>query len=179
MGGSTDNILPVTNSAQAGLMVRGKIDAAWVPEPWGSRLIDQVGAVQVAQEKDLWPDHEFALTVVVATPEFMAAHPAELEKILAVHRSWTQRLRQSPQQYVRPLDDALFDLTKVRLGVDVIGNALKRTEFTNDPMPQTFATMAQWTKDAGFIRQVPDLSGLFVGPTTAPATGPTVSTVAP
>jgi NitT/TauT family transport system substrate-binding protein len=171
LGGSTDNILPVTNSAQAGLMVRGKIDAAWVPEPWGSRLMDQVAAVQVAQEKDLWPDHEFALTVVVATPEFIATHPAELEKILAVHRSWTERLRTTPQQYIRPLDDALFGLTKVRLGDDVIGNALKRTEFTNDPMPQTFATMAQWTKDAGFIRQVPDLSGLFVGPTTAAVAG--------
>jgi hypothetical protein len=55
---------------------------------------------------------------------------------------------------------------------------MDRTEFTDDPLPATFATMAQWSADLKYIKEVPDLSGLFdtgilrkieaSSPTTAP-----------
>src|SRR5436305_174815 len=81
---------------QAALMSRGDIDAAWTPEPWGSRLIAEQGATLIAEEKDLWPSHEFVLTVVVTTPDFLEAHRDLVEKILRVHRTWTDRLNKEP-----------------------------------------------------------------------------------
>lgn len=177
-GGSTDSILPVPNSEQAGLMARGKIDAAWVPEPWGSRLVEQTGATVIAEEKDLWPSHQFALTVVITTPEFLAAHRPELDKLLAVHHTWTARLRKDPLQYVRPLGDALAQLTKVKLSDAVLSGSLKRTEFTDDPMPATFQTMAQWAHEAGFVREVPPLETLFV-PVTPGAPGDQATAIDP
>src|SRR4051812_5340402 len=61
---NADNVIPIANSEQAAMMARGDIDAAWAPEPWGSRLIAEQSATLVAEEKDLWPGKEFVLTVV-------------------------------------------------------------------------------------------------------------------
>lgn len=156
-----NNVLPIPNSQQAGMMLRGKIDAAWTPEPWASRLIADTGAVLIGQEKNLWPDHKFSLTVVVTTPKFLAQHPDVVEKILAVHHQWTTRLAEDPNACADQLNNALADLTGMKLPDPVIRGALDHTVFTDDAMPQTFITMAQWSADLKFIPTVPDLTGLF------------------
>jgi sulfonate transport system substrate-binding protein len=158
---NADNVKPVRNSQQSGLMARGLIDAAWVPEPWGARLIDQTGAVLIGEEKDLWPNHEFSLTVVITTPTFLADHPDAVRKVLAVHHRWTERLQTNPSGYADQLNDALAALGGARLPSSVLRGALARTVFTDDPLPDTFKTMEQWSFDLKFIDAAPDLNGLF------------------
>ncbi|MDP9174198.1 MAG: aliphatic sulfonate ABC transporter substrate-binding protein [Planctomycetota bacterium] len=175
-----NNVLPVANSQQAGMMARGQIDAAWVPEPWGARLIDETGAVLIGEEKDLWPDHQFALTVVVTTPKFLADHPSVIGKVLRVHHKWTQQLTENGAAYADQLNAALVALGGKHLPQAVLQSAIKRTVFTDDALPDTFATMAHWSADLKFIKGVPDLTGLFqtqiigklAGATTPPTTVP-------
>ncbi len=156
-----DNVLPIPNADQAGMMERGDIDAAWTPEPWGSMLISQTGAKLIAQEKDLWPQHQFSLTVIVTTPEFLAAHPDVVEKILRVNHIWTQRLNDNPQKYVPQLEDALAKFTGKHLPPGITAEALGRVKFSEDASEETFAANAQWAFDLGFTKQKSDLSGLM------------------
>jgi len=156
-----DNVKSVRNSQQAGLMERGSIDAAWVPEPWGARLMDETGAILIGEEKDLWPSHEFALTVIVTSPEFLAAHPDVIEKILTVHHAWTHRLNAHPDQYADQLNEALVQLGGMKLPAMVMHDALARTQFTDDPLPETFSTMEKWSHNLKFINSAPELSDLF------------------
>ena len=157
-----NNVLAIPNSAQAAMMQRGRIDAAWVPEPWGSRLIAETGATLIGEEKDLWPGRAFALTVVVTTPDFLAKHPQVVNAFLKVHAQWTQRLTQSPQSCSGQLDDALGGLLGRKLPAGLVGASLKHVTFTDDPLPATFQTMGQWAHDLGFTREPVRLDGLFV-----------------
>lgn len=161
--GQTDlnNVLPISNSEQFAMMQQGKIDAAWDPEPWGSLLISQAGATLVGEEKDLWPDKEFSLTVIVTTPEFLAAHPDIVQKLLAVHHDWTNRLNSNPADCVPKLEDGLASLTGKKLPPGVVADAISHVKFTEDPSPQTFAANAQWSLDLGFTQEKIDLSGLI------------------
>jgi NitT/TauT family transport system substrate-binding protein len=156
-----NNVLPIPNSQQAGMMLRGKIDAAWTPEPWASRLIAETGAVLIGQERYLWPGGKFSLTVVVTTPRFLAEHPDVVEKILTVHHEWTTRLNENPHAYSDQLNTALAALTGMKLPVSVLQSAMDRTLFTDDALQQTFVTMGQWSADLKFIPAPPDLTGLF------------------
>jgi NitT/TauT family transport system substrate-binding protein len=156
-----DNVKEVRNSQQSGMMARGFIDAAWVPEPWGARLINEAGAVLIGEEKELWPGHVFSLTVIVTTPKFLADHPETIEKILEVHHHWTQRLTADPLQYADQLNDALVALGGKKIPAAVMQGALGRTEFTDDALPETFETMEQWSHNLKFIDSAPDLKGLF------------------
>ena len=83
-GGSVP-ILAVKNADMLTLFKRGELDAAWVPEPWGARLIHDANARLVLDERDLWPDHKVTTTVVVARRAYLEQHPQEVQKILAAH----------------------------------------------------------------------------------------------
>ncbi len=155
------HVVPVDNAEQAGLFERGQLDAAWVPEPWGQRLVEQTGASVLAEEKDLWPDKEFVLTLVVTTPEFLAAHPDVVERILVAHRAWTKKLTDAPQSYLAQLGDALFALNGKRLPATVLGPALGRVKFTDSPHPETLRAYSAWMSDLGFQRAGVDLNDLF------------------
>jgi NitT/TauT family transport system substrate-binding protein len=155
------NVVPIANPEQVGRMLAGDIDAAWSPEPWGSRLVAEAGGTIIGQEKDLWPDHQFSLTVVIVRQEFLRQHPDIVRKILAVHRDWTRKLAADPQKYADQLDAALLGLTKSKLPADVMQSALSHVTFTLDPMKPTFATMAQWSAELNVIKESVSLDGLI------------------
>jgi len=156
-----DNVIAVPNAEQSSMMERGQIDAAWAPEPWAARLVAETGAKLIAEEKDLWPNAEFALAVVVTTPEFLRDHPDVVKKVLAVHRNWTARLLSEPQKYAPALGEALVKLGGKKLPPQVVQSALARVKFTNKPLEETFKTMATWAADLDFERQPARMSQLF------------------
>ena len=160
--GQTDDsfIVPISNAEQAGMMTRNQIDASWAPEPWGSFLVAKAGAHIVCEEKDLWPDHQFTLTVVVVTPEFLAEHADIVEALLKVHRAWTRRLNENPAACLPQLDAGLFALTGKRLPKGVLSSAIKRVTFTDEPLLATFGALANWTYEMHFTVQPPNLNGL-------------------
>lgn len=154
------NVVPIANAEQLTLLTRGDIDASWVPEPWGSRLIVEGGAVLVGEEKDLWPKGEFGITLVITTPEFLAQHPELVEKVLEVHVSWTDRLNREPQKYLSPLGEALFALNGKKLPEGVVPAALGRIKFTADPLESSLQTFADWAYHLKLTKTRTDLTGL-------------------
>lgn len=155
------NVMPVPNAEQVAMMTKGDVDAAWAPEPWASLLVAQAGAKVIGQEKDLWPQKSFSITVVITTPEFLNKHPDTVEKILGAHRVWTARLNNEPARYVPQLKSALFDLTKKQLPEGVVESALANTLFTDEPLPHTFDAMATWSYELGYTKSKTDLKGLI------------------
>lgn len=154
------NVVPVDNAEQLAMFQRGDVDAAWVPEPWGQRLVTEAGATLVGEEKDLWPSKEFLLTVVVTTPEFLAKKPEVVASLLKVHRAWTRKLTSEPDAHTTELDDALSALNGKRLPPGVLTAALQRVRFTDDPGLDTLRTFATWKHDLGFDRGDVDLGAL-------------------
>jgi NitT/TauT family transport system substrate-binding protein len=154
------NVVPIENAQQAAMFERGDLDAAWVPEPWGQRLVAETGATLLAEEKDLWPSREFLLTLVVTTPEFLAKRPEVVEAVLKAHRTWTRRLTDEPEKYQAALGDALFALGGKRLPPGVLPAALKRVRFVDDPGIDTLRTFAIWKHDLGIDRAEADIGGL-------------------
>jgi NitT/TauT family transport system substrate-binding protein len=161
---STDNILAVPNAEQVAMMTRGQIDAAWAVEPWGARLVAEAGGTIIGQEKDLWEGGEFVLTLVVVSPEFLAEHPAEVEAILGVHRSWTARLVADAPAQAAALADGLTGLTGKAMSKEIVSDAISRVKFTDEPLESTLQTFAQWAYDLGFAKESPAINGL-VDPT--------------
>ena len=158
---NSDNVVPIQNAEQAAMMERGQIDAAWAPEPWGTLLVKQTEAKVLSEEKDLWPGNEFILTLVITTPEFLAKHPDAVRSILKVHHHWTVRLQQEPQKYLPQLESALFGISGKKLPSGVVGEALNRVKFTDDPLESTISTMGNWAYELQFAPRPVNLAGLI------------------
>ena len=156
-----DNVIPIPNTETQILMMRGQIDAAWVPEPWGARLVIDAGAKIIAEEKDFWPDQKFPITVIVTTPEFLHAHPDVVTAMLKVHNGWTMKLNTDPATQTPLLLSALQKVTGNKFPEKIAHAALPRILFTNDPIPSTFEAMAQWSFDLQFGPAPENLDKLF------------------
>ncbi|MFQ4148301.1 hypothetical protein AAGW05_06340 [Arthrobacter sp. LAPM80] len=72
-GGDEMNVTPTTNAQTRRLFRDGKIDDAWVAEPWTSRMVLQAGHVESVKWPDGHPDEagkviNDALTVAIGKP---------------------------------------------------------------------------------------------------------------
>jgi len=71
--GGDVQVLSIANPDQLTLFRRGQIDAAWAPEPWAARLVHDGGGRIFIDERDLWPNRQFAITELIVSPKFLKA----------------------------------------------------------------------------------------------------------
>lgn len=157
---NADNVIPVANAEQVAMMTRGQIDAAWAVEPWGARLVAEAGGQIIAEEKDLWPDKNFTLALVVTTPEFLRDHPDAVERVLRVHIDWTRRLQADPSGQVTALADALERVSGKKLGREIIGAGISRVKFSTEPLAESLKAFSQWAFELKQARGIPDIDSL-------------------
>jgi NitT/TauT family transport system substrate-binding protein len=155
-----NNIIPITNAEQLGLLERAEIDAAWAPEPWASRLVVEAGGKLLAEEKDLWTQKRFTLAVVIASPAFIKNQPEIARKLLLAHHVWTERLTRDSAGTLPLLSKALNELTGKTIPPEAFRAAISRTMFTDEPLTETLETFSQWSYDLGFAKEKANLEGL-------------------
>lgn len=156
--GGTVNILPNAPADTLTLFVKKDLDAAWVPEPWVSRLVKEGNGKILSDERDLWPDKKFATTVVIVRKQFLDAHPDLVQKFLAAHIEAAEFIKAHPEEANKIIGDRIKALTGKALPPDILKEALSRTDFTYDPLKETVLTFADWSKALGYSKQ--DRSGL-------------------
>lgn len=148
--GGTVKILPIKNADMLALLKRGEIDAAWAPEPWITRLIEEAGAKLVVDERDLWPDKRFTTTVLVGRTAYITAHPQEVEAILNAHRSAVAFVQNEPEAAQQILNGELKRLTNKALSKETLKTAWGRVTFTTDANPVSIMQIADAAVQAGY-----------------------------
>nr|WP_253250266.1 ABC transporter substrate-binding protein [Arthrobacter globiformis] len=166
-GGGDVAINPTENAQTLKLFQDGKLDGAWVPEPWASRLVLQAGAKVLVDEKDLWDGSltgkpgEFPTTILIVNRKFAAEHPQTVEALLKGHVDAVKWLNDTPSaEKAAVVNAALKQDAGKALAQNVIDRSLKNIVFTVDPLAGTYQKLLQDGVDAGTTKQA-DLNGLF------------------
>lgn len=151
-------VLPQPNPEIMTLFRRGEIEAAWVPEPWASRLLAEGGHVLV-DERTLWPGGRFPTTVLVATRDALEHRREEVKALLRAHLQLTARAHAQPQAFQAETNQAFGRLTGKTMSQSVVEQSFARMELTVDPMREQLATEAERSAQLGYIPNV-DVSGM-------------------
>jgi len=159
--GGTVEVLPVKNPDILALFLRRQIDAAWVPEPWASRLKKEAQAKTVVDERELWPGKSFTTTVIVARTAFADAHPDAIAALLRAHLESLKWLNANPRQAQIVVNSELKRLTGKALTDGVLQEAWSRLRFTDDPNRGNVLAFAAAARKAGYLKGQYDLAGLF------------------
>ncbi|WP_314191685.1 ABC transporter substrate-binding protein [uncultured Arthrobacter sp.] len=166
-GGGDVAINPTENAQTLKLFQNGKLDGAWLPEPWASRLVLQAGAKVLVDEKDLWDGSltgkpgEFPTTILIVNKKFAAEHPQTVEALLKGHVEAVKWLNDTPAaEKAGVVNAALKQDAGKALAQNVIDRSLKNIVFTVDPLAGTYKKLLQDGVDAGTTKQA-DLNGLF------------------
>ena len=166
--GSGDVAINPTDNAQTlKLFQDGKLDGAWLPEPWASRLVLQAGAKVLVDEKDLWDGSatgkpgEFPTTVLIANQKFAADHPDTVRALLAGHAKSVAWLNAAPaDEKAALINEALQESAGAALPADVLNRSLANITFTLDPLAGSYPKLLQDGIDAGTTKKA-DINGLF------------------
>ncbi len=159
-GGSVE-IIPTQNSQTLDLFKQGMIDGAWVPEPWASRLIVEGGGTLFLDERDLWPDGAFVTTHIIVGTPYLQAHPDLVKRWLDAHVAITTWEQKNPAEAKALVNAEIERLTGKKLDERVLDQAWDRMQITWDPISASLVTSADSAFNIGFLKEKPDLSGIY------------------
>ncbi|MGC4045507.1 MAG: ABC transporter substrate-binding protein [Armatimonas sp.] len=130
------------------------IDAAWLPEPWVARLEAEAGAKLVVDERTLWPDGKFSSAVLIARTEFLEKHPDLVKKFVAANEAAVAAIEKDPEAARKAIGERLKTLQQGKAVPDaILKKALERTQVTSDPLKDSILTVADHSKELGYLKQ--------------------------
>ena len=160
-GGNVE-VLPVKNPDILTLFLKKEIDGAWVPEPWGEKLIKEGNGKLFLDERTLWPNGKFVTANLIVNPEYLHSNPDVIKKLLEAHVNETQWINNHKDDALKTFNIELKKLTGQTIPDDQLKEAFSRLELTYDPLQQTLIKSANDAFDIGFLGKArPDLTGIF------------------
>lgn len=137
------------------------IDAAIVPEPWGSILIKENNANLVLDYNQIWKNGNYPTAVVIARTDFVQQHPELVKKFLKTHIELTDYINKNNQEAKELINTQLKELTNKLLPEDVLNSSFKRLKTTINPEIIAIEELIDLSLEAGFIKKKPDTKNLF------------------
>ncbi len=108
------------------------IDAACVPEPWGTILIEKGVCKLLVNEKEVLIDGNYPVTVLVVNKKFAENHPELVEKILQAHKKSNELIKADFVGAIEIVTKAISRITKKELNKTIIAKSFARCDFNTD-----------------------------------------------
>jgi NitT/TauT family transport system substrate-binding protein len=160
-GGGSVEVLPVKNADALTLLIKKEIDGAWVPEPWGAKIVKEADAHIFLDERDLWPpDGEFVTAHIIVRTEYLENNPDTIRKLLEAHVEQTVWINENPDEAMQIFNTELEKLTGKTIPEDEFEEGFSRMELTWDPLKESLFQSADDAFDIGFLRAKPD-AGIY------------------
>jgi len=158
-GGGDVSVLPQDNAQIVDAFKQKLIAGAWVPEPYATRLV-QAGGKVLVDERDLWPQRKFAITVLAVRTDFLTAHPQTVRALLSGDLDATEFIAKNPAKAQRDVADVIARISGKPLKAAVIAAAWNQLEFTVDPVTSSLLVGAQHAHEVGVLKKEPKLDKL-------------------
>lgn len=159
--GGDPEIAPAKTADILTLMVKKEMDGAWVPEPWGARLVREANARILVNEQDLWQDGKFATSLLICKASYIESNPETVKRLIEAHVSETQWINSHKEQAIKSFNTAVAEILGSEFNEDDLRTSLTRMEFTYDPLEETVQKAADDAYALGLLDKEPDLSGMF------------------
>ena len=159
-GGCDVKITPTDNAQTLALFRQGKIDGAWLPEPWVSRLVEEAGATVLVDEADLWKNGAFPTTVLLVNADFLAKHPQTVKQLVQGDVDAIAWLNENKSTAANAINEKLKADSGKGLSDAVLRRSLEHVTFSADPQAQTYTQLVQHGLRAGTQKRG-SVDGLF------------------
>jgi NitT/TauT family transport system substrate-binding protein len=159
-GGGDVNVVDQDNAQSLDTFRQGKIDGAWVPEPWASRLAIDGGGKVLVDERDLWPGRKYVTTQLVVRTAFLQQHPDVVENLLKGQVEVNNFVNANSAQAKQVVGAGIEKLTGKALKPAVLDRAWGNLTFTDDPIASSLRQSAAASLAFGFIKSS-DLANIY------------------
>lgn len=150
--GGTVEVTAVENADVMNMMDQGNIDAALVPEPWGTTL-EHNGAKIVLDYDEVYQNGDYPVAVVVVRNEFMEEHPDITDTFLKEHETTTDYIIQNVDEASVVVNEEINAATGKSLDKEILAGAFKKLSFSTDVNEEAIRDFADISLEQGFIAE--------------------------
>ena len=143
-------VTPLSGADILSMFARREIAGAWVPEPWGARLVHEAGGRILVDEAALWQGGRFPTALLVVSPRALARRRGEIAALVRAHVELTRRWAEDPAGFAALANDAYGRRTGKPLAPAVLRDAFSRLTPTSDPLRPQLEKQARDAQALGF-----------------------------
>jgi len=160
--GGTVNVIQADNPDIKTLMDKGDIDAAFVPEPWGTRLINEIGAEIILDYNEILFDGEPPSTaVIIVRSDFMEKNPDLVETFLKTHVELTRYVIENQEEAALIANKKIEEVTGSKLKESDLFAAFNKLIISYDPSVKSIQSFIDIYISEGFVDDVKDKNNLY------------------
>jgi NitT/TauT family transport system substrate-binding protein len=101
-------------------------------------------------------------TNIIASTQFLKAHPDLVKKFLAAHVETVEFIKANPDEAKKLVNSEIERITTKALPTKVLDEAFKNVDVTYDPLPATLFKSAEDAFSLGFLGETkPDLANIY------------------
>lgn len=149
-------IVEIDNPEVVRLLRDGEIDAAWMPEPYPSYVVEEGIARVFVDEADLWPRGEFVTGNLVVSTVYMDAHPGIVRGLVEANVEAIRFMQAQPDRAEQLALGRLARAGAPPLGQEVLDRAWDRLTFTWEPIPSSLVRVVRDAYEVGILDEAPE-----------------------
>lgn len=154
--GGTVEVVAAANADITNLIEQGQIDAALVPEPWGSTIVKNESAVSVTEGIGMDSINQESTTVIIINKEYMEKNEEAVTTFLENYYAATEYVLTGSDEVKQMVNNRIKEETGKELDADIVTEAFGKIEFTTQVPKESLAGYAQILYDEEFITEMPD-----------------------
>jgi NitT/TauT family transport system substrate-binding protein len=154
--GGTVNVVQSSNPDIANLMDQSRIDAALVPEPWGSILELKYNAGVLLDYNEVDANGIPSTAVVIVSKDFLGKRRNIVEKFMEAHKEATLYINENPAAK-EIINAQISEVTQSVIENDILESAFKRLDITYQIPSESIMNFAKISLDEKFVSKLPDM----------------------
>jgi len=160
--GGTVFVINISNPDIYTLFAKGDIDGAWVPEPWATILVEELGGVRLFNESQFWPEKQFSSVLLIGRTNFIEQNPEVVEKWILSNQKTAEWINSNPDKTKMIYNEFMQDYMGKTFSKKIVDESFSNLEITSDPIKNSVLTFAERADSLGYLgRSGYNLDGLF------------------
>lgn len=154
--GGTVEVVAAANADITNLIDQGQIDAAFVPEPWGSLITQNDNAQIVTEGTGMDTINTEATTVILISKDYMEENGEAVNAFLEEFYSATEFVMTGSDEVKQLVSDRIKEETGKEYEAGILTRAFENIEFATEIPTDSLNGYAQIMFDEQFITAMPD-----------------------
>ena len=150
--GGTVTVTAVENADVQNMMDQGNIDAALVPEPWGSTLVEN-GAEIVLDYDEVYADGDYPVAVVVVRKDFLEENPEIVSAFLEKHQEATDDIAANAADAAAVVNEEINSATGKSLTESVLKSAFEKIIISTEINEDAISDFGDISVEQGFVSE--------------------------
>ena len=142
--------------------MKGEIDAAWVPEPWATILVEELGGKRLFYEEELWPENQFASVLLIGRTDYIKENQQIIRKWIDSHDESVNWINSNSKESELIFNQFLEKTFGQSLPEKIVSESLSNLEITSDAINESIYIFAERADELGYLgRDGYDFEGIF------------------